>query len=68
MTSQYPNIISFKLDEYSLTQLENYCYDNGVSTSRAIREALAMMFLRQHRKRQGNTGNTDIDAMMKMFE
>ena len=68
MASQFPNIISFKLDDYRLRQLENYCYDNGVSTSRAIRVAMDMMFLRQYRKTRSNTGNTDVDAIFAAFE
>jgi hypothetical protein len=68
LKSQYPNVISFKLDDYSLTQLENYCYANGRSTSAAIRDALALMFLRQERKKRSMTGNTEVDAMMKVFE
>lgn len=68
MKSQYPNIISFKLDDYALTQLENYCYETGQSASGAIRSALATLFLRQHRKTQSNTGNTDVDELMKVFD
>ena len=68
MKSQYPNIISFKLDDYSLTQLENYCYATGQSTSGAIRSALATLFHRQHRRIQNNTGNTDVDELMKVFD
>ena len=60
---QFTNIISFKLDDYTLSQLENYCHDTGRNTSQTIREALQMQFLRHHRRTQGNTGNTGNTAV-----
>jgi hypothetical protein len=65
---QFNNIISFKLDDYTLSQLENYCHDSGRNTSQTIREALQMHFLRHHKRTHGNTGNTAVEAVMASLE
>ena len=65
---QFTNIISFKLDDYTLSQLENYCHDTGRNTSQTIREALQIHFFRHYRRTQGNTGNTAVEAVIASLE
>jgi preprotein translocase subunit SecA len=66
--SNYNNTVSFKLDDYLLTELENYCHDTGRNTSQTIRDALFGHFFRHHKKTQGNTGNTDLESFKALLE
>lgn len=65
---QFTNTISFKLDDYTLSQLESYIHDTGRNTSQTIREALQMHFLRHHKRTQSNTGNTDLESFKVLLE
>ena len=65
---QFNNVISFKLDDYTLSQLESYIHDTGKNTSQSIREALQMHFFRHHKRTQGNTSITDLESFKALLE